>query len=226
MGKANREAAWLAIKRDPDLGTGAAFLLVYVGDLVSDDEGTLTAGCDYLASETGRSVSSVRRWRSELVSAGYLLPLFEGAGGDKANAYRLNTPPPVDGYPSARGRVTPPRPLQDPSARGGKQEQEQKAAAASDFPTDDELAAMALVEARRKARVVKAVPIIARRILTEDRGRLIGEWHAQRKAKSSEEASTRAAAAIASCVLCDHRGYRLDADGEADVIRCDHKDLA
>jgi hypothetical protein len=118
----NREAALKVNERDPDLSTGARYLLLFTGDLVGAGR-KLEAGCDWLADKLGTSDSAVRRWRSELVEAGYLVPDRLVRGGQRSNTYQLNlTPREPNNPPDTKGttlhprRVTASTTLQQPSA--------------------------------------------------------------------------------------------------------------
>jgi hypothetical protein len=118
----NREAALKVNQADPDLSTGARYLLLFTGDLVGDGR-KLEAGCDWLAVKLGASDSAVRRWREELVEAGYLVPDRLVRGGQRANTYHLNltprqptNPPDMEGTTLYQRRVTASTTLQQPSA--------------------------------------------------------------------------------------------------------------
>jgi len=225
MGQANREAAWLAIKNDSKLSVGAAFLLAYLGDLISDDGDALTAGCKFIAGDTVRPVSSVRRWRAELVESGYLQPLFVGKGGDKANSYRFTPTPSTYGGVHPRTPGGPPtdpkggpRGVQEGSTHGPKQEQEQKKEERSDI--DPDFYRWAVERARGKGGGTGLV----KKIVAED-GAI---YEAERAEAAKRDRSRQAADAVAACGQCDSSGFTEAPDdtGIPRMIRCRHEEAA
>jgi hypothetical protein len=230
LGRANREAAFAALRsgHGPSLSCGASLLLVFIGDLVSDDGGLLEVGCDYMAEALGQSVSSVRRWRGELVAVGHLAIVSRVRGGQKGNTYRLTLHPRRDtnpsraegttSQPSTGGRYNPPPTLHQPSTGGGEQEQEQIEEASA-------VTADAIYIARHRTGI-RNVRAYARALVERESPEAIHTQAAQiRDQVEGDKRNADLAAAVRACSRCDSAGFvdRDDDDGIVRRYRCAHE---
>jgi hypothetical protein len=216
-----------AIASDPTLKPGARLLLLFAGDLVSDDHNLLDVGCDWLGIELGTPRATVQRWRSELVDAGYLIPeRLNLKGGRESNTYRLSFPTAhlraVDNRSSTGGSrsLVGGQPLTNrsqtahkPPAGGREPEPEPKPITPRPLNvTDAEALAAAVEEAKRDPEVRSAKAVGASRFKDDpERYRDLVR-------------STRARRQLEECSSCDHRGFLLDDAGLPiePIERCSH----